>query len=488
MNLSIVLTLLLVLAQGESEAARTQRERLLKLHLGDALEYTMYRDASQKEKLEFQKQPVYVWTNLVRTSQQDGVVFVWTSRGRPEAIGTIFSSGGGGKRGLTHEFHSLSLGALDVTRQGTHATTWKPRAAGIELTPIERAPAPAGSAAQRLVQMRTLAREFSATTHDAEDRQWELRLLSQPLYRYESTDGEVLDGALFAFVTSAGTDPEALLVIEARQPAGGGMPVWYRALARFTDLELKVRFKGNEVLSAPMIRGDILKMYPKQQYRVIADRVISDSSQTGSSRGPRPLNLGFFCDRQTPLSPRAGHGGRPVLALAFSVGVFAVYLANGREIFSGDTVPTKYLTYAVIRGDGFYLDRYRREVLKWWPYPGMPYYAEVVDGHYVSRYPIGPVLGGLSVRKRAGRCCSTGHIRGWETGDPAVVSTPHHQAVHHRNHDPGSNSAGFGTVLRKLGLESEALARGSCRRRPGLEPLGHGQPDAMTARASRGSC
>ena len=99
MNLAIVLPLLLVVAQGESEAAQAQRERLFKLHLGDALEYTMYRDSSRKEKLEFRKQPVYVWTNLVRTSQQDGVVFVWTSRGRAEAIGTIFSSGGGRQNG-----------------------------------------------------------------------------------------------------------------------------------------------------------------------------------------------------------------------------------------------------------------------------------------------------------------------------------------------------------------------------------------------------
>ena len=75
---------------------------------------------------------------------------------------------------------------------------------------------PADSAAQRLAQMRTLGRDFSASTHDDQDRRWELRVLSQPLYRYESTDPDVVDGAIFAFVTSAGTDPEALLVIEER--------------------------------------------------------------------------------------------------------------------------------------------------------------------------------------------------------------------------------------------------------------------------------
>ena len=53
---------------------------------------------------------------------------------------------------------------------------------------------------------------------------WELRLLPKPLYRYESTDPEVLDGAVFALVSSAGTDPEIILLIEARKTPEG--PRW----------------------------------------------------------------------------------------------------------------------------------------------------------------------------------------------------------------------------------------------------------------------
>ncbi len=84
-------------------------------------------------------------------------------------------------------------------------------------------------------------------------RNWELRLLTQPLYRYKSTDPDVLDGALFAFVTSAGTDPEALLVLEARKTGATNAPVWHYAVARFTDLNLWVRHKGKEVFSAPLV-------------------------------------------------------------------------------------------------------------------------------------------------------------------------------------------------------------------------------------------
>lgn len=276
MNFTIVLSLVLALAQGESQAARMERDRLFNLHQGDALEYTIYRDASRREKLDFHKEPVYVWTNPVRAAQQDGVVFIWTSRGRPEAIGTIFSNPAGEIRGITHEFHSLSLGTLHVTRRGTHENLWKPGGPGIELAPIEGAPPPARSSAQRLLQMRAMAREFSASTRDAKNRRWELRLLAQPLYRYESTVPDVWDGALFAFVTSAGTDPETLLVIEARKPAAGGTPVWHRGHARFTDLELSVRYKGTEVFAVETTHGDTLKMYPDQQYRLFSDRLIPE--------------------------------------------------------------------------------------------------------------------------------------------------------------------------------------------------------------------
>jgi hypothetical protein len=279
MNWTVMFTLLVALAADDPEAARAERERLMKLHLGDALEYTIYRDASQHEKLDFRKEPVYVWTNPVRTSQQDGVVFIWTGRGRPEAIGTIFSSPtAGGLRSVHHELHSLSLSTLGVTRAGTHEHQWTPKVPGIELVPVEGARPPARSAAERLGQMRAMAREFSAVTRDALGSRWELRLLPQPLYRYESTDAEVRDGALFAFVTSAGTDPEAILLIEARQRPTGPSPLWCRGLARLTDLELSVRHKGTEVFSATSTRGDTLKMYPNQEYRLIGDRIIPDRS------------------------------------------------------------------------------------------------------------------------------------------------------------------------------------------------------------------
>jgi len=256
---------------ASKQADRSKHERALEIYTHDAAEFTIYRDASRKDRVELRREPVLVCSDAARGGG-DGAVFVWTCQGRAEVFGTIFSFPTTGPRQLYHEFHSLSLSLLDVSRSGTHASTWTPLAPGIELAAITGAPRPARSAPQRLSQMRALTRDFSASTKDRMEGHLELRLLPKPLYRYESTDPDVVDGAVFAFVTS--TDPEALLVIEARKPAPADGPVWDYAICRFTDLGVLVRHKGKEVFTAPLIPYNSPQQDPKHRFRVYHDRDI----------------------------------------------------------------------------------------------------------------------------------------------------------------------------------------------------------------------
>ena len=266
-------------ATRSDPAARARRDRLQALYRGEAEGYTIYRDSTRKEKVELRVDPVYTWTNPIRGGEQDGEVFVWTCRGRAEVVGTFFSYPSTGPRNLNHELHSLSTSVLDVARPGG-ANTWSPRAPGIEPVPIADAPAPARSSSMRLTQMRELTRGFSASSEDQKEKRWELRLLPQPLYRYESTDPDVLDGAVFAFVTSAGTDPELILVIEARKPSGSDAPAWHYGIARFSDLRLWVRLKGKEIYNAPPIPWDAPEQDSKQRYRTFRDRGIPPIEET----------------------------------------------------------------------------------------------------------------------------------------------------------------------------------------------------------------
>lgn len=196
--------------------------------------------------LELQPEPVFSWLNPVRGGGQRGAIFVWTREGRAEIIGCVFSQPRLGQENtfvVTHEFHSLVSTPVRATRGGT--VYWDTQNPGIEPKPFADARPPADSRARRLIQMRRLARRFSGYSIDFEDQRWTLELLPQPLHRTAEENPEVLDGALFTFVSTSGTDPEALILIEAREMDGHA--AWHYSVCRFTDLTTRVSLDGDVV-------------------------------------------------------------------------------------------------------------------------------------------------------------------------------------------------------------------------------------------------
>ncbi len=122
---------------------------------------------------------------------------------------------------------------------------WSPETSGVEFKEIPGAPAPAETAAARLRQMKVLADRFKVTMTgwkpDRSDRE-ELRLLPKTLYRAQpgeptGQDPGWIDGGVFAFVQ--GTDPEAILLLEAVRP--NGRLHWQYACARATSAGLEAR-------------------------------------------------------------------------------------------------------------------------------------------------------------------------------------------------------------------------------------------------------
>jgi hypothetical protein len=187
--------------------------------------------------------PVFRWTQPVRGGD-DGAVYVWLDGGRAMAVGTIFAwPQSDGLRVVQHEFHSFATKPISAVWRGSEI--WSP-AKGVERTPVPDAATPGNNAPQRLRQIKTIAAAFSGNSVDPDGGRWELRLLSNPLYRYtlEKTDA-VLDGALFAL--TQGTDPEVLLLIEATRK--GDEYEWQYCCGRFSDYSLQVRYQGKEVWS-----------------------------------------------------------------------------------------------------------------------------------------------------------------------------------------------------------------------------------------------
>ena len=199
-------------------------------------------------ELKLLAEPVLRWSNPLGGRQAHGEIFLWTDGGLPAAVLSLneFTDKAGRKR-EEHEWCSLAAGS--IAAEGPYR--WAPVAGALSPKLAEGAETPGDSAARRMRQMHRLAQDFTGekTTRDGVKRS--LRLLSKPIYRYPTADGEVLDGAIFALVEH--TDPEALVVLEARRQGAGY--AWHYAFARMQSLELTASYRGARVWEAPALKG-----------------------------------------------------------------------------------------------------------------------------------------------------------------------------------------------------------------------------------------
>jgi hypothetical protein len=202
------------------------RKANLEAFLKDAQTYEMTLQTLQPTQLKLLSQPVMNW---------NGSAFVWLNDGRPEVIGTFWRSTDR-RTGLPrwmHAFHSLSEFPIEARFDGR--LVWGPKTRGLQFQAADGVEEPADKSWRRLAQMRALAREISVAGiygHLDDTTRRPLRLLTQPIYRYEPAAGITQDGAIFAYSADVVvTDPDALLVLEARQ--ANGKLRWEFAFARF---------------------------------------------------------------------------------------------------------------------------------------------------------------------------------------------------------------------------------------------------------------
>jgi hypothetical protein len=83
--------------------------------------------------------------------------------------------------------------------------------------------------------------------------------LTQPVARFADPRTRSLDGAAFVFAEA--TDPEVLLVLDARSTGDGEPATWHYLLAKMSAPPTRARWNGKEVLSttgfwgAPRLTG-----------------------------------------------------------------------------------------------------------------------------------------------------------------------------------------------------------------------------------------
>jgi len=217
-------------------------EKTVRLARAEAARYRIVREDDPQAKIELRDRPILKWSNPTEGALFGSVV-LWTVEGRPEAVASFYRWYGG-KNEFHGEFKSLSTHPLRTTREKEPA--WEAGESDIAFSGLAHDSPPADKEGRRAQQMRDIARRFTADlVHPAKGRT-ALRLLTQPVYRYEKLPGDLLDGGLFAFVQ--GTDPEIFLLIEAEKAEGG--PRWRYAASRMYMFTLHLALDDKQVWSA----------------------------------------------------------------------------------------------------------------------------------------------------------------------------------------------------------------------------------------------
>lgn len=205
----------------------------------ESFELRLTDDLSRSLKLT--DEPVLKYTNPVRSADGIAANYLWLDNNRPVAAGCVSIRQ---EEKVFRELVSLSPKAMTLTKAGM--PLWTPTACAQPPQEFTETPVAGLSAAQRLIQMRTLARQFSVKM--LRDPPVEARLLPQPVHRYADASKGILDGGLFAWVET--TDPEALLTIEAILKDKETPATWYFSFARMTSAGLEVRRKDAMVFTA----------------------------------------------------------------------------------------------------------------------------------------------------------------------------------------------------------------------------------------------
>ena len=231
--------------QDPAPAGKKADERPARLaemeFIAQAIRVVAIDDQEQQVPAVMAPKPLHRWTDPTREFS-DGGLWVWRSSGRPVAvIGIELYSY------WSLEFVSLSTGRVKAEYGRVR---WTPQKGGGDFKDVPDAPRPAETEAGRLRQMSELAKRFSAREVwvNATGQHYALRLLPRPIDRYADSGSGVADGGLFIFAN--GTNPEILLMVEARK-RGEGPPKWMFAAMPLSHAEVSLALGKQDVWTSP---------------------------------------------------------------------------------------------------------------------------------------------------------------------------------------------------------------------------------------------
>ena len=210
--------------------------------------------------------PVLGYTDSTR-KLDESTLWLWTERKRPVALLAV-ELYPEARNGPSWLFEIVSLADTKIGVSRDDDWTWGAEKPGIVWLPVAGEMIPSENPALQLTQARKILQRCAAHENAAVGGRIELRALTAPLYRYEDEESGVIFGAIFAFAN--GTNPEVLLLVEARKSSAAKPAQWYYGFAQMTGAHVYASFDNQEVWSQkeadpPAIRDSYVNGWLKDE-------------------------------------------------------------------------------------------------------------------------------------------------------------------------------------------------------------------------------
>jgi hypothetical protein len=212
------------------------------------------QEVRTQQPIERVEKPILLYGDATRASEQ-GSLWAFGKTGRPAVLVELFRMKDG--RGADIWVYGLTRTTETDVRLRLPADSswsWTPPKSDLAFRPLSGMKMPDATPAGRLRQMKEASRRFSAHEFwELEHSRFELRLLIQPVHRYDDPSRRILDGAVFVF--AHGTNPEVTLFLEALQGKNGAE--WQYAVGRSCQAEFHVLQDEKEVHSGPRLKDSV---------------------------------------------------------------------------------------------------------------------------------------------------------------------------------------------------------------------------------------
>jgi hypothetical protein len=236
-------------SKADSEASSKERQET-RAQMRERASGTkvLLADSPKDQPAELNDTPFLFFTNEPQRIV-GGSLWGWSVKGRPVAICKV-EKYDRGRADQTWLYCLASLSEDRIAVDWRDGQSWSAKSPGIERRDLPDAPVPAQESRVRLRQMKELVQRFSANDFEPNGPgRMQMRLLSQPLWRYAALDSGLVEGALFGTEGVA-----ALFLIEAHRNENSKL-VWRYAVTGMSAWALSIKLDDKEVWNKPFTAG-----------------------------------------------------------------------------------------------------------------------------------------------------------------------------------------------------------------------------------------